>query len=208
MQIDASVFYVNWSDIQQAIYFPECGYLAYTANAGKGVSRGFDLDINAIVVAGLKAGVDVGYTDAKNTNTVQVGTAQDVTNGQQINPFSSPWVITATTEYGFPVAAGHNGYVRVDDEYHSKNPGPYAALVTTNVAYNPAFIPNPSTNILNLHVGETWDRWDVSLYAKNLFNSHPLLFNQQQYTVQNLAGPGAAITFRPLTTGVTAEYRW
>ena len=39
LYVSGSVFYVQWSNIQQAIYVPACG-IQYTANAGNAVTPG------------------------------------------------------------------------------------------------------------------------------------------------------------------------
>jgi iron complex outermembrane receptor protein len=210
MRVEASVFYIEWSNIQEAVYLPICGYDAFTANVGKAAIKGFDLQLNTLVTEHLKAGLSVGYTDAKNTNTTAEGGLQAVTDGQQINSYSTPWTIVATTEYGMPLGRGYRGYLRLDDEYHSNNPGPFAQYNPLNVASltATAFTPNPATNIMNLHIGTTWKRWNVAAYVKNLLDGHPILYNNGFSTIQNPGGPGAAITFRPRTIGATVEYKW
>ena len=82
-----------------------------------------------------------------------------VADGQQINNFASPWIVVPTLEYTFPIATGHDGYVRLDDTYHSKNPGPYQPTTnTSSPTYNPYFLPNPGYNQLNMHVGHDLER--------------------------------------------------
>ena len=51
----------------------------------------------------------------------------------------------------------------------------------------------------------TWSGWDTSVYALNVLNSHPLLFNNapQPFTFY-----GNTWTLQPLTIGVTAMYHW
>jgi iron complex outermembrane receptor protein len=210
MQLEASAFHIVWSNVQETLYVPACSE-GFIANVGKAVSNGADLAVNVLIGQSLKLGLTVGYTNAKNATTVTSGDKQFVTDGDQINPYSSPWTIIPTAEYSFPFAQAYKGYVRLDDEYHSRNPGPFAANQINNASYTVSyagglgFIPNPATNILNIHFGATWGGWDASVYALNALNNHPLLFNQSLITVQN---PGAAFTYRPLTIGFTTAYRW
>jgi hypothetical protein len=95
--------------------------------------------------------------------------------------------------------------LRVDDEFHSKNSGPFAAEHMANASFDPNFIANPATNELNAHFGTTWGGWDTSVYALNLLNTHPLLYNAQ---LESSQPQGAAYTFRPRTVGVRAIFRW
>jgi iron complex outermembrane receptor protein len=205
LQVLVSAFHIKWSDIQQIIQVPACTE-GFTANLGQATSNGFDFQAEALITDSLKVGLSVGYTNARNATTIVSGGNNVVADGQQINNFAAPWTIVPTAEYTFPIAAGRKGYARVDDTYHSKNPGPYNP--TTNTAspsYNPYFIPNPSYNQLNVHVGMTWSGWDTSVYALNALNSHPLLFNA---ATQPFTFYGSAFTLQPLTIGVAATYHW
>jgi hypothetical protein len=51
----------------------------------------------------------------------------------------------------------------------------------------------------------TWADWDASVYALNVLNSHPLLFNA---ALQPFTFYGATFTLQPLTIGMAAAYHW
>ena len=204
MQISA--FHINWSNVQQAVALPPsvCPAL-FTANLGKATSNGFDLQATARIGDALELGLAIGYTDAKDSQTLGFGTTQIVTSGQQLNPYAAPWTVAPSAQYSFTLARGYKAYLRVDDEFHSRNPGPFAQRFSANVAFDPNFIANPSTNELNFHLGASWNEWDTSIYALNVLNSHPLLYNVSLELAQF---NGGAYTIRPLTVGVRAIHRW
>jgi outer membrane receptor protein involved in Fe transport len=205
LRMEASAFHIDWSNIQQMVQVPVCTG-AFTANLGKAYSNGFDYQATALVTDSLKLGISVGYTNARDTNSLAAGGNPIVSHGEQVNPYSAPWIVVPNAEYDFTLAAKYHAYLRADDTYHSKNPGPYQAVSNpSNPAYNPNFIPNPSTNQLNAHLGATWDGWDVSVYALNVLNSHPLLYNNQ---LDVFTFYGSTFTTRPLTVGITSSYRW
>jgi iron complex outermembrane recepter protein len=205
LQLETSAFHIKWSDIQQIVQVPACTE-GFTSNLGKATSNGFDFQVAALVTDSFKLGLSIGYTNAKNATTIVSGGNSVVANGQQINPYSAPWIVVPTAEYGFTWAAGYKGYLRADDTFHSRNPGPYQPTNDTgSPTYNAYFIPNPSYNQLNVHLGTTWNGWDVSVYALNVMNSHPLLYNNQ---LQPFTFYGSAFTIRPLTIGFTSAYRW
>jgi iron complex outermembrane recepter protein len=205
LQIEASAFHIKWSDIQQIVQVSACTE-GFTSNLGKATSNGFDFQAAALVTDALRLALSLGYTNAKNATTIVSGGNAVVANGQQVNPYSSPWIVVPTAEYDFTIAGDQKGYLRVDDTFHSKNPGPYQPTNNTNSpTYNAFFIPNPAYNQLNAHLGTTWSSWDVSVYALNLLNSHPLLYNQQ---IQPFTFYGSTFTIRPLTIGFTSIYRW
>ena len=203
--LQASAFHIDWSNVQQAVSLPPnlCAE-TFTSNLGKARSNGADLEVTARVGKALEFGLAVGYTNAKDSQTLGPGTTQYVTAGQQINPYATPWTVVPSAQYSF-VIARYQAYLRADDEFHSKNPGPFAQQFPNNVGADPNFIANPSTNVLNIHVGATWSGWDASIYALNLLNSHPLLYNTSLESAQFV---GPAYTIRPLTLGARAIYRW
>ena len=205
LELQVSAFHIKWSDIQQIVQVPACTE-GFTSNLGQATSNGFDFQAQALITDRLKVGLSMGYTDARDSTTIVSGGNNVVANGEQINPYSAPWIIVPTLEYNFPIAPGHDGYARMDDTYHSKNPGPYNPTTdTASPTYNPYLIPNPGYNQLNMHVGMTWSGWDASVYALNAFNSHPLLYNN---ALQPFTFYGSAFTLQPLTIGVTVMYHW
>ena len=66
-------------------------------------------------------------------------------------------------------------------------------------------MPEPSTNLLTLRAGSKFDRFDVSVFADNVLNSHPRLDlnHQDEFTVLYEAS-----TLRPRTFGITATYQY
>lgn len=205
LQMQGSVFHIDWNDVQQNQNVPTCQE-GFTTNRGKATSNGFDFQGEALVTDALKLGMSVGYTNARDATTIYSGGNPVISNGQQINPYSSPWIVVPSAEYNFTIADGHKGYLRLQDAYHSKNPGPYNPnnnpANPANIAY---FIPNPSYNQLDIHIGTTWSGWDASVYALNALNSHPVLTNLSQAPA-TFVGP--AFTLRPLTIGFTTMYHW
>jgi iron complex outermembrane receptor protein len=205
LQMEVSAFHIKWSDIQQIVQVPACTE-GFTSNLGQATSNGFDFQAALLVTDALKLGLSMGYTNARNATTIVSGGNPVVANGQQINPYAAPWIVVPTAEYNFPIADELKGYVRVEDTYHSKNPGPYNPTTnTSSPTYNAYFIPNPSYNQLNIHVGTTWTGWDLSVYALNALNSHPLLYNN---AIQPFTFYGTTFTLQPLTIGFTSMYRW
>lgn len=204
--LEASAFHIDWSNVQQAVSLPPnlCPE-TFTSNLGKATSNGADLQATARIGIGWEIGLAVGYTKARDSQTLGPGSVQYVTSGQQINPYSVPWTVVPSAQYSFTLGGGFKAYVRADDEFHSKNSGPFAQQFANNVAADPNFVANPSTNVLNLHFGGMWNGWDNSVYALNVLNSHPLLYNTALETGQFV---GPTYTIRPLTVGIRTIYRW
>jgi iron complex outermembrane recepter protein len=205
LQIDASIFHLDWSNMQQNINVPACAS-SFTANVGKATSKGFDLVINAQATDHVKAGLAVGYVNARIAQTTGIpGGVTFVSDGDQVDANQSPWTVSGNVEYDFIVLDGQPAYVRVDDEFRSKNPGPFSFNDPNSASNKPGQPVNPSTNVVNLRLGTLVHGWDISIFGSNLANSHPLL-NVTPET--SLAPLGHAYTMQPRTIGLTSIYRW
>jgi len=205
VEVETSVYHMKWSAMQQSIYVPACA-TGFTANIGSATSDGFDLSVRAQATENLNLTLAVGYTDAKAAQTISIpGFAVLVNKGEQLDRTQSPWNVTAAAQYRFVIGGGQEAYVRVDDEFHSRNPGPFSFQNPNSVSYFPGVSINEAQNLLNLRLGTIWHEWDIATYAKNVLNDHPLL-NVTPLTV--LAPVGHAYTLAPRTIGVTANFHW
>jgi iron complex outermembrane recepter protein len=207
LEVQASGFHIRWKDIQQAAQITGCGFAA-VFNLGTAESNGFDLSLRAAATDNLQLGLQVAYTDAHyNSSEGKIVTDGDVIGGPAISTGSAvpPWTLTASGEYTFNLLGKHL-YFWAEDSYHSKNNGPFSTHNPANIiVYDPDLVADPSTNVLNLRTGVRLEGLDLSLFIDNALNSHPQLSLQH-------TNPGdtrfQAVTFRPLTFGVTAVVRF
>jgi iron complex outermembrane receptor protein len=209
LAIQASAFYIDWTNIQTQVNLPSCAEV-FTANRGKAVSQGFDLQVAAIVVDGLKLGANVGYTDAHYPNAALGAPSNGVTPllnaaGDKLANVL-PWTVSANVEYSrdiSPLWAGARSYIRVDYRWLSA-----ANALNPNAAgYDPLTGPyqNPAYDILNIRLGILHAGLDLSAYVNNATKSDPVL----AYTHDISGDPMIyASAIRPLTVGVTAMYRF
>ena len=72
LQINSSLFIVNWKNIQQNVYLPTCGQ-QFVANLGQVRSQGGDIDVIYRPIDPLTLGLTVAYTDAKYTSASCAG---------------------------------------------------------------------------------------------------------------------------------------
>jgi hypothetical protein len=125
-------------------------------------------------------------------------------NGETLG--QTPWTLFGFSEYSFPIAAGTNGYVRVQEKYKSRNHYLFGEQNASplNYYYDPDFRPNDAINQLDLRAGLTFSGFDVSLFVANATNRDPELYVRDQ--------PGSPLTtystIRPRTVGLTATYRY
>jgi iron complex outermembrane receptor protein len=203
LQLSASAYYVEWSNIQQAIYVNSCG-IQYTANVGDAISEGFDLDATYQVTDNLTLNVALGYTEAKYSKS-----AIDPSNGSLLARAGDsldviPWTATIGVQYNFLVG-DDAAFVRADYEFSSHRHTPTINEDPQTEYYDPGLRPDPATSLVSLRTGITLANWEFNLFMDNVFNAHPQLSLAHQDEFTQLY---TAETFRPRTTGVTATYRF
>jgi outer membrane receptor protein involved in Fe transport len=212
LQLDASVFYIDWKGIQQNVYLLSCG-VQYTANLGVARSLGGDVHVQVKPAEKLLVEFTAAYTDAKYTQAICAGSAACTGAGAPATPLVSkgdrlpgaPWSFTFSTEYGLPLFHGRDPYVRLDYHYTTAQTALLPVQNPSNGIADPTLPGLPKTSTLALRAGVRWSGIDVSLYAQNLTNSHPLLFESRDITNENLY---FARSTRPRTIGLTASYRY
>ncbi|HME38215.1 MAG TPA: TonB-dependent receptor [Steroidobacteraceae bacterium] len=238
LQIDASFFYIDWSNIQQNVYLPACGE-QFTANLGKAKSEGGDIDVLYKPISSLTIDLTAAYTDARLTKTSCAGSQSYdaasfscissaagafpsrpiATNGDAL--LGAPWSFTGSAEYHFPEWAGRLPYARVDFQHSNAQKSLLPQQDSNNALFDTTLPGLPVLNNLSLRAGLRFNGLDASLYANNLTNAHPLMF--QSRDIAPYAGPpGTGATqigpntdnlyfargVRPRTLGLTLTYRY
>jgi iron complex outermembrane receptor protein len=210
VRLDTSIFEVRWSGIQESVILPSCG-LDFVANLGKATSRGFDFQGDFLLTDHLTTGLSVGYNHATFDQSI-LSPPDPVTGIRPViarkgNSLGvNPWTVAVSAQYDF-VAWGRNGYLRADDQFASRQSTPTTAEDPGNQTYDPGLIKMPQTNLLSLRLGARFSNGvDLSLFAKNVFDSHPALSRNQ--TGSNIDLIYVDRTFRPRTIGITLTARY
>jgi outer membrane receptor protein involved in Fe transport len=230
LQINASLFYIDWSNIQQNVYLPSCGE-QFTANLGKARSEGGDVEVLYKPVEALTFDLTAAYTDAKLTKTSCAGvlaydgsgcSGTDPSTGTQLtgSPIATsgdallgaPWSFTASAEYHLPVWEGRTPYVRLDFQHSTAQKSLLQTQDQRNALFDQTLPGLPVVNNLSARAGLRFNGFDLSVYGNNLTNAHPLMFEARDIA----SGPGVPPTdllyfgrgVRPRTIGVTATYHY
>jgi outer membrane receptor protein involved in Fe transport len=217
-QVNTSVFYIDWNDIQMNAAVPGCPF-SYVANAGKAVSKGFDLQSNARLGGGFTGNLGLGYTDAAYSQTTfgppKPGGAPPailVNRGDQLPV--APWNASVGLQYDTTLMGRYGAYARIDYQYASSYHRTVGAGAT---GYTPETYLAPETRITNIRIGTAFDGWDLSLFANNLFDNYDkILDSTGRSSCANVSCSTYAFrsyldvydTFRPRTVGITAVYRY
>lgn len=189
LSIDVDGYLVQWSNIQQTVNLPICGY-TITTNVGDAQSYGPELEVNYKPVRDLTLGLSTEYTHdtlTKVTSSVGAAVGEHILNVPQ-------WMATLRFDYSHPFMNDVKGFVRADYDWT----GP------SNGAFNPADpdFSRPVYSVLNGSVGVNLHGFEISLFAKNLLDDKKiiqrpaLLFQPEAYTVRPFtAGLGIKTQF-------------
>ena len=202
--VSASAYYIEWNNIQQAIYVPTCG-IQYTTNVGDAVSEGFDFEGTYQVTDELQVNFAIGYTEGKFTdNAVDPANKGSLLARKGDSLDIVPWTATIGVQYDFEVQE-NKAFVRADYEFASRRNRPIPAEDPATEYYDGGLHPDPATNFVSLRTGITVDKLEFDLFMDNVFNAHPQLSLAHQDEFTQLY---TAETFRPRTTGISASYHF
>jgi outer membrane receptor protein involved in Fe transport len=237
LQINTSLYYTDWSNIQQNVYLPVCGE-QFTANLGHVHAVGGDVELIYRPVQSLTFDASVAYTKSKYTQASCAGVLQfngtncaGVVNGVQQNvaPIvskddqlpSAPWTILISGEYATPIEAlgGKSVYFRADYQHLTAQTALLPGQNYHNALFDTTLPGLPSWSNFQLRAGVRFGGYDISLFANNVANTNPKLFQSRDINdgCQTPGQPCGAPTtdnlyfargVRPRTIGVTATYRY
>ena len=175
-------YLIRWSKIQQDVYLNTCGYDFYQ-NVGSARSYGSELEISARLTPHLSATVGGAYTHATFSDSVP---SLGVTKGDAIEG-APVWNGSATLEYSGQLTAEVTGFALWNYRGTGNSHG---ALSSSNPDYF-----RPSYGADNVTIGIKYQRWEFTLFGKNVFN--------EQKTIQrpNIQSVVEGITLRPRTIG-------
>jgi hypothetical protein len=217
-----SEFYIEWNKPQINFTLPLC-VGQYTTNAGKSVSKGFDLQGNVRLFSGLSGNFNVGYTDAYYPDSIlgpanaNTGVRATLVNAGDQQVGIPKWQAAFGLQYDFEVM-GHGAYLRADYQYIGKAA---QTLGPGTTGYAPDSFYQRENQFVNLRLGVAFRGFDLSVFADNVLN-------EDRFTPATLSGragcavtSGAACTTfssyyylvggtrpRPRMVGATAIYRY
>lgn len=188
LSMSAALFRVDWTDIQQSVYLPSCGF-GFIGNLGKARSQGFELELQAQPLRGLLLTGALGYAHSQYTKTISLGSGAAVTTDGDRVPFAPQWTATAGVEQRLSLAT-RPAYVRVDYQYRGNLTRSSSGA---EVAGNPFLFRQSSYNYLSARSGIRFGKWDVALFIENLLDDRPLLHRS------NVLNPTTNLHVRELT---------
>ncbi len=191
VSINASVYMIKWDDMIQQNRLA-CGF-QYKANAGAAEIRGMEAEVNVAPTEGLTFSVSGGFAHTKITDTGGISTLSIGHELQGVPEFT----MAASAEYIWDLNADLEGMLRVD--YSN-----YGESFSTN---NKEKRIRPEWRTVNVRASIMANDWEVSLFVKNLTNTHANLADSRAIAAETLGRPRFA-TNRPRTMGIDFRKRF
>ncbi|MDP9065212.1 MAG: TonB-dependent receptor [Pseudomonadota bacterium] len=170
----SSIYYIKWNNIQGNVVPPIC-QIQWTDNLGNAVSKGFDVQAEFQVTAGLSIESSFGYTNARYANNSYPSGAKisgpnpplpltvagdavagpnGIGNGYSIPPYSA----TVGVEYKFPAFA-LAPFIRADYQYLAGQKWTPAALDPRTSQYDPASFSVGREAFASMRAGVNLSDW-------------------------------------------------
>ncbi len=225
--IDVSAFYMDIRDLQLTVTAGSCSS-RLILNAPKARSAGLEAEVTASPNEHVDFSVSFSYNDAKLQSTLTDGAGNVLPGIQDGNRLPSvPRVQSAAgITYGWPVGTGSRAYISgsyqfvgsrftlIDDEspgYGIVNLNSFAQsggktiggpLTQSTFTFNPEL---PAYTLVNLRVGLTRERWELSIFGNNLTDERAFLALDRERGKRARVG---YLTNQPRTVGASLRFNF
>jgi iron complex outermembrane recepter protein len=159
LTMNGAVYYIDWTNIQQIIALPTCGF-DFVGNFGKASSEGGEFEMKYDPTRTLKLTLSFSYNEAKLTSTIPGAAGQA---GQTLE-YAPRWMGAASAEYTRAIGADTSAYLRADFNSTSSEDTSYNSQ---SIYYNIA-----GYSLLNLRFGVKHLTWTASLFVTNALDRH------------------------------------
>ena len=186
VQLDGTVFYIDWNDIQVTQTSP--GGFTYTANAGKARSTGVEASFRYAASSALQFQGAVTYLDAELRRDFESG-GVILPSGTSL-PGASHWQLSDSVTYRIGSSRVHPTLV-LSHRYISRAPG----------ELSPAPVHQGGYNLIDLRASGDLGPFNLAVYVDNILDTRGVS--------QGLTSVRGPIQFLvpPRTIGLTLDYR-
>ncbi len=177
LELNADLFYVDWTDMQVDIQMPASTYYK-KLNAAEAHTSGLEIEARLRPMAGWTIFGGVGYMFEYEFDEFSDG---DLSYAGNKLPFTNAY----TVNLGTIMHLTSGFFAGMDASYR----GPYY-LVEDNSSRQSSYV------MLNAKAGYATDHWEVSLYGRNLLD--------ELYAISDFSG--ALMAAEPLTVGIMVKF--
>jgi iron complex outermembrane receptor protein len=163
LSIDASLYYIDWKNIQ--FYFVGAGGGNYYANGSAAKSQGVELSVQARPLAGLSIAAWATWDQAVITEPTPPGAVQPLVPGERL-PLSPRFSANFSVEQKFPLPGRLDGFIGANASYVGNRASAIGASGSQIF---------PSYTKVDLRAGAKYDLWTLNLFATNVGDARGIL---------------------------------
>lgn len=165
LSVDASVYYIDWKDIQISLINPQTG-ITYNANGSQAKSQGIELSVESRPLTGLTITGWVAWDEAVLTQAFPLASATYGASGDRL-PYSSRFSANLSVEQDFPLTSRVTGFVGAAASYVGDRLGEFTG--------SPQRQDLPGYTKTDLRAGTKFDSWTVNAFVNNVADKRGLL---------------------------------
>jgi iron complex outermembrane recepter protein len=162
LSVDASLYYIDWKDIQVLLLNPKT-FLSYTTNTSRAKSQGLELSVESNPLAGLTIAAWVAWSDAVLTQGFPPTSTAYGTSGDRL-PYDSRFSGSLSLEQYFPLWSSATGFIGGDVSYVGDREGDFQGVSQGIPMPRQTY---PSYAKTDLRVGIRQSSWTGNLYLNN-----------------------------------------
>jgi outer membrane receptor protein involved in Fe transport len=189
LELDATVFYIDWSNIQ--VRLATASDLAYATNFGKATNYGLESTVLWRPIGGLTMQGNVTYLDATLSQAVQFGATNEPAGATL--PGASKWNLNATVRYDWS-SIPLRPAVQLSDRFISTAPAGFGFV-------EPVTLGN--YNLLDARVSGRYDNLAATVFVSNIADKRGVTNASYESGT-----PFEQYVVRPRTYGLTLDYRF
>jgi iron complex outermembrane recepter protein len=196
--ISSALFYMDYQDLQVTDYVlinEEGDYVYVDQNAGEAYVRGFEVEAAVLPVPGLELAISAGYSETNVKEVFLFGeTINDIETLNDVDiPGTRPWTAGFSADYSYPLSDTWAGNIRASYVWQDRAFRGLDKLAADEL---------PRYDTVNLNIGVSSDRWDITAYGENLFDT--------RYWTGINGGlvRGIGVVFVPRTFGIRMSYNF
>jgi iron complex outermembrane recepter protein len=197
LSLNVSAFHIDWKNIQQNVVLPESGF-DFETNAGRAKVEGIEFEARLRALEGLTLSLGASWTRAvfAEDNAALGFDDNDEVNAHKGDAIQGVPKYSARlgAEYRFAPMAFGSAFVRGSAQWTGSSNG--TVVKNSDDYIRPAYVTADASAGLSI------DRWEFTVFAKNLTN------NQRVIQTPSIQGVSQAYYLRPRTIGVTAAYEF
>ena len=188
--VDASAYYIDWTDIQISVVDP-VSFFSFFTNASSAKSEGLELSAQARPTDGLTIAAWLSWNEAVLTSSLPIQSGSSIGLSGDSLPFSSRWSGNLSMEQQFALTGGLVAVVGATASYIGAREGIFAGNFSQARVYLPSYVRT------DLKAGVRYGTWDISVFAKNVSDKRGVL------DLPITGSAPAALYVQPRTVGLS-----